>query len=102
MVKLIIPQGTSHEEAMRMIENCENLTELQCYNTQIQSLPDMPLLTELYCGFMNTDEYKKYIKKCRALLTLSSIQTLRLNSNTRLKNIDPNGFNLARLVKKML
>jgi len=98
------------------------LTILNCYNTQISSLPDLPKLSVLYCyntqitklpylpnllylecNFMTTKQYELYLKKCKQLIILSSIQTLGLNSNLiGLKDVNPTGFDLARLVKEML
>ena len=80
-----------------------NLTELHCYNTLITSLSDMPKLTYLYCDFTNLEKYKKLMKNRKALLMIASIQCLRLNSSLEnLKNIDQQGFPLAKLLKPYL
>jgi Leucine-rich repeat (LRR) protein len=60
---------------------------LSFYNTQITSLPDMPNLKFLSCDFITLEEYIHYLTVRKALLTLASIQTLKLDSSLgKLKN----------------
>ena len=49
MTKLNIPHNATHEKAIKMIEKDLNLIHLDCYYTQLSSLPDLPNLTQLYC-----------------------------------------------------
>jgi Leucine-rich repeat (LRR) protein len=79
------------------------LTYLYCYNTGITSLPDMPKLKVLDCDFITLINYHNLLKTRKSLIHLVSIQQLELNSTLgRLKDINPNGFNLSRLVKDFL
>ncbi len=77
MVELTIPFDTSHEEAMIMINNIQNLTVLYCYNTLLTSLPtSLPNLKILICSFT----------RLTSLPSLPNLETL-VCSNTQIASL---------------
>ena len=52
MVKVTLLMGCNNEEALKIINETPNLTELHCSGTRLTNLPNMPNLKYLNCSFM--------------------------------------------------